>query len=92
MRTEPVEIYSDAVNAAVMRHPGRTFPGILIQGDTLHNLSTLAAEALALAEPRSELQALLAELSEQLQQRVHLYKHVLIDHGLELPFVDRSSG
>ena len=38
MHVESVEIYSDATNAAVMRHPGRRFPGMLIQGDTLHSL------------------------------------------------------
>lgn len=38
MRKAEVEIYSDAVNMAVMRHPDRSFPGILIQGDTLLGL------------------------------------------------------
>ena len=32
MHTELVEIYSDESNMAVMRHPGRRFPGVLIQG------------------------------------------------------------
>jgi len=36
MRTEVVEIYSDQANAAVIRHPSRKFPGVLVQGDTLH--------------------------------------------------------
>jgi Family of unknown function (DUF6959) len=31
MHVEPVEIYSDQTNAAIMRHPGRRFPGVLIQ-------------------------------------------------------------
>lgn len=35
MRIEPVEIYSDASNQAILRHPARRFPGILVQGDTL---------------------------------------------------------
>jgi hypothetical protein len=38
MHVEPVEIYSDTTNAAVMRHPGRHFPGLLIQGDSLYGL------------------------------------------------------
>jgi len=38
LRIEQVEIYSDASNMAIMRHPGRRFPGMLIQGDSLHNL------------------------------------------------------
>jgi len=35
MRTELIEIYSDKSNAAVLRHPGRKFSGLLVQGDTL---------------------------------------------------------
>src|SRR5262245_1747536 len=38
MHVEQVEIYSDVSNAAVMRHPGRRFPGVLVQGDTLYTL------------------------------------------------------
>jgi hypothetical protein len=32
MRTENVEILSDKSNAAVLRHPDRVFPGVLVQG------------------------------------------------------------
>lgn len=45
MRSEDVEIFSDMTNAAVMRHPGRKFPGVLIQGDTLYTLCREADEA-----------------------------------------------
>ncbi|WP_371933305.1 DUF6959 family protein [Ruegeria discodermiae] len=38
MREELVEIYSDETNATVLRHPRRKFPGVLLQGDTLHNI------------------------------------------------------
>jgi hypothetical protein len=31
MRSEMVEIFSDQTNAAVMRHPGRAFPGVLVR-------------------------------------------------------------
>lgn len=54
MRTETVEIYSDASNAAVIRHPGRQFPGMLIQEDTLHSLGEMAAAAFAGAAPGSD--------------------------------------
>lgn len=89
MRTEPVEIYSDATNAAVMRHPGRNFPGMLIQGDTLHSLSSMAAAALAGAEPDSDHWHDLKELAEELQSRVNSYAQIMQEHGLPLPF---SSG
>jgi hypothetical protein len=47
MRIEPVEIYSDAFNGAVIRHRGRRFPGTLIQGDTLFSLCFKADEICA---------------------------------------------
>lgn len=86
MRTETVEIYSDAVNGAIMRHPGRRFPGMLIQGDTLHSLSQMAAGAFAAAEPESDQWYDLKELVEGLQSRVDFYSQVLREHGLDFPF------
>ena len=53
MHIEQVEIYSDQTNAAVMRHPGRRFPGVLIQGDTLNALCRRAGAACT--EARSHL-------------------------------------
>lgn len=90
MRTEAVEIYSDAINAAVIRHPGRKFPGMLIQGDTLHSLSRMAADALAGAERDSDQWYDLKDLTEALQSRVDHYTKVMREHGLELPFFDGS--
>ncbi|MEN3749630.1 hypothetical protein TPR58_20825 [Sphingomonas sp. HF-S3] len=86
MRTETVEIYSDASNAAVIRHPGRQFPGMLIQGDTLHNLSRMAAAALAGAVPDTDHWYDLQELADDLRVRTEFYIQVMREHGLELPF------
>lgn len=44
MRKTPVEIYADTTNAAIMRHPDRHFPGVLVQGDTLYGLCRSADE------------------------------------------------
>ena len=88
MRIKPVEIYSDATNAAVMRHPGRRFPGMLIQGDTLNNLSRMAAAALIGAEPESDHWHDLKELADDLRWRVDFYSQVMREHALELPFSD----
>jgi hypothetical protein len=91
MRTEAVEIYSDAINAAVMRHPGRKFPGMLIQGDTLRNLSRLAANALAGAQPESDHWYDLKELTDDLQSRVDFYAQVMREHGQPLPLFPGAS-
>ncbi len=86
MRTETVEIYSDASNAAVIRHPGRQFPGMLIQGDTLHNLSKMATAALAGAVPDTDHWYDLQELADALRLRTEFYIRVMREHELELPF------
>jgi hypothetical protein len=88
MRTEQVEIYSDETNLAVMRHPGRKFPGVLVQGDTLHVLCTRLDELCAAA--RAQLTegeyAELNELRNGLHAKLSHYKAVLGEHGIPLPF------
>ncbi|RUP11085.1 hypothetical protein [Hyphomicrobium sp.] len=90
MNKELVEIYSDATNYAVMRHPGRRFPGILIQGDTLYSI-VYNAESAKAALGRGDLKKAteeIDELVEGLRARLDHYKKVLLDHGLPLPFVE----
>ncbi len=85
MRTETVEIYSDKTNRAVMRHPGRNFPGVLIQGDTLFNLCIMADEACAKAGSNEDMERLRDALWDLL---LH-YKIVLGEHDIRLPFDER---
>ena len=88
MRIATVEIYSDATNAAIIRHPDRKFPGVLVQGDTLRNLAC-AASALSksAAELLTEDESLEAQdLAEHLASLVEHYKSVLEKHQIPLPF------
>jgi hypothetical protein len=83
MRVENVEIFSDQANIPVIRHPGRQFPGVLVQGDTLHMLCAQAAEALSDSpDARGELQ----ELHNRLLGMLAHYKTVLSEHQVALPF------
>lgn len=83
------ELFSDATNAVVARYLGRSFPGVLIQGDTLKSLlddiEELREEAAA-----GDLEAV-KEISDILQEKsVELlahYERVLEDNGRELPYV-----
>jgi hypothetical protein len=86
MRTENVEIYSDETNRAVMRHPGRKFPGVLIQGDTLFTLCAMADEACT----ESGLNEELGGLRDALLDLLLHYKMVLDEHGIPLPFDEKS--
>jgi hypothetical protein len=88
MHIEPVEIYSDATNAAILRHPGRRFPGVLIQGDTLHSICSeldrvcTAAQASLTADDYEDLE----DLRERLRELLLHYQRTLDQHGLALPF------
>src|SRR5262245_54352577 len=77
-----------ATNSAVMRHPGRRFPGILIQGDTLYSMcfaADVACKAARGALSEGEYTGL-NELRNHLWACLIHYKTVLTEHGIELPF------
>ena len=88
MRVEPVEIYSDTSNLAVMRHPGRRFPGSLVQGDSLHILCSNAERACDAMRAGDRDGALdeISALRDSLRDRLNHYKRVLAEHDIPLPF------
>lgn len=86
MRSEPVEIYSDAINAAVLRHPDRHFPGVLVQGDTLYSLCRQADAACRRSDRASPEFADANALRNALQSLLSHYKNVLAEHAIALPF------
>ena len=88
MRVEPVEIYSDQTNSAILRHPGRRFPGVLIQGDSLYNLCR-RADLICLDARDSvgdETYQEINDLRNALWGYLTHYKMVLGEHGIEMPF------
>jgi hypothetical protein len=90
MYVAPVEIYSDETNRAVMRHPGRKFPGVLVQGDTLHGLCTAADEVClrGRSQLEGELYEELNDLRNALWGLLTSYKAALGAHDIRLPFAD----
>jgi hypothetical protein len=88
MYTASTEIYSDKTNAAVVRHPGRKFPGVLVQGDTLYSLC-VSADASCQAfrsQAHTEAYQQLNELRNHLRTLLSHYKYVLTEHQIPLPF------
>ena len=88
MRTENVEIFSDATNAAVMRHPSRAFPGILVQGDSLHIMCKEADRACQLVGQGAPGFEEVNDLRNTLWEYLNHYKVTLIKHSLKFPFSD----
>lgn len=91
MRTEPVEILSDASNAAIMRHPGRRFPGVLLQGDTLYSMCRRADEGCNGIDLNSEAYEVMDDLRNHLWELLTHYKTILAQHSLPLPFFEDRS-
>ena len=91
MRIENVEIYSDKTNAAVIRHPERNFPGVLIQGDSLHSLCQMV-DRVCCDSKASLAPAVYAEINElrnALWGYLAHYKTVLGEHAIQPPFSDQ---
>ena len=91
MRRENVEILSDQTDAAVMRHPGRAFPRVLVQGDSLHVLcqrADLACEEVGRGKPGF---GELNDLRSALWFYLNHYKATLLEHGIALPFSEQQA-
>jgi hypothetical protein len=93
MYTATVEVFSDQSNAAVMRHPGRKYPGLLVQGDTLHSLCAAAESCCKQLHDslNEDASARMVELRDHLRSLVNHYKAVLGEHKIPLPFSDIPS-
>ena len=89
MRTESVEIFSDQTNAAVLRHPGRVFPGVLVQGDSLYALCQQADSACKEVGRGAPGYNELNELRNVLWSYLNHYKVTLAEHDMTLPFSEQ---
>lgn len=86
MRIDQVEIYSDMRNSAVLRHPGRHFPGVLIQGGSLYVLCWKADEVCRTIGRGAPGYKEANELRNTLWSYLTHYKSVLGDHNVQIPF------
>lgn len=92
MEVTELEVYSAASNYAVIRPPGRKFPGAVVQGDSLFILFSLARSlrdrSASLGD--EDLTGDADELVELLGSRLRQYESVLDQHGIELPYARES--
>lgn len=88
MESKPLEVYSEASNHAVVRMPGRRFPGSVVQGDTLASLLSLACDIQKRTRNvgDEELSDLSDELCDLLRGRLNHYEQTLRSHGIDLPY------
>ncbi|KDN78655.1 hypothetical protein DF19_36780 [Streptomyces olindensis] len=82
------ELFTEGGNDAVVRLPGRRFPGVLVQGDSLHILRSdvdevvQACERGDLAEARDSAAFLLTDLDALLAR----YEVALSEHEIPRPY------
>jgi hypothetical protein len=79
---------SDQVSGPVLHYPGRRFPGVLIQGDSLHGFVMMAA-AVVKALEQSDLRTArdeAEELRDKLRAHLDHYSGVLRDAGMPSPY------
>jgi hypothetical protein len=90
MDVEPLEVYARDSNYAIVKPPGRRFPGAVIQGDTLRELCRLAISVGQRVRDRSaqdeEFLGDLEDLVNALVNRLLHYQKVLVAHGIEFPY------
>ncbi|MEW5251810.1 DUF6959 family protein [Microbulbifer sp. 2201CG32-9] len=88
MKKKEVEILSDSTNQAVMKHPGRNYPGVLIQGDTLYSYCQSLDDACSELKNKNIEDAFyeINEIRNALWDKLNHYKIVLGEHDIELPF------
>jgi hypothetical protein len=87
------ELLCSESNAVVARHPDRSYPGLLIQGDTLRTILD-DIEELSEGAEAEDLETV-KEISEVLKERfidlLTHYEKVLKQHGQELPYTNSVS-
>jgi hypothetical protein len=91
MEVEPLEVYARDSNHAIIKPPGRNYPGCVIQGDSLAILcrrSKAIAEFAAQAGIGDEdFLGNVEDLNNALVGRLLHYQEVLSRHGIDFPHV-----
>ena len=97
MDEEVARILSHVSNSGIVQMPGRRFPGIVMQGDTLSNVFDSVAFALRDAKARRDEESYYEFLmfAETLQGQLEHYESVLVRLGMPLPYspsIKRATG
>ena len=83
-----LEVYSQSINRGIVKMPSQSFPGLVLQGETLALLLRLAKTAHEKSQNTSdpELIDTTQELVESIQKLVSHYESTLNRHNIPLPY------
>ena len=83
-----LEVYSQSINRGIVKMPSQSFPGLVLQGETLASLLKLAKTAHEKSQSTSdtELINISHELLESIQKLASHYESTLKRHNIPLPY------
>jgi hypothetical protein len=83
-----LEVYSQSIDRGVVRMPSQSFPGLVLQGETLASLLKLAKTTYekSLNTTDMELVDTSRQLMESIQKLVSHYEATLTRHNIPLPY------
>ena len=86
---EEIKLYDHVSNSGIVHMPGRRFPAVAIQGDSLSNMLTTALELMEKGKnyQDEDLYYGSLELAERLRDHLAHYEEVLEKEGFEKPYL-----
>ena len=88
MQYMELEVYSQSIDRAIIKMPSQSFPGLLLQGETLSSLLKLAKTTNEKSQltTDAELIETSGELLESIQKLVSHFESTLNRHNHPLPY------
>ena len=88
MKSIQVDVLLEAINCPVVQMPGRNYPGIVIQGDTLRSLLAEVEDVAVLCGDvgKPGLSDAVTGIKEMLIGYVRVYEHAMKEAGRSLPY------
>ena len=85
---EEVKLYDHVSNSAIVHMPGRRFPAVAIQGDSLSSMLTTALDLMEMGRKLGDEEVFYGSLALAERFRDHLahYEEVLEKEGFENPY------
>ena len=83
-----LEVYSQSIDRGIVRMPSQSFPGLVLQGETLISLLRLAKFAYEKLPDTADTELIdtSRELMESIQKLVAHYESTLSKHKIPLPY------
>jgi hypothetical protein len=83
-RTVAIEVFHEESNFVVLQTPGRRYPGVVIQGDSLGGIVGELREAVQLFDiDREESRGCLQNAYDNLKSRLDQYHEVCRENGIK---------